>query len=72
MMVFSVHYIYSVSGAGGAGVSLIYSIFRVGGGDIVPMTGNVAPRKPTKVLHVTALLGRVFQTRTVLGNMLYM
>ena len=58
-----------VQGAGGAGCVARYNIFRGRGGAIVCMAGSAAPLKPI-VFAMTALLGRVFQTRTALGNML--
>ena len=57
--------------AGGACVSLSYSNFRVGGGNMSRMTGSVAPLKLATEVAVTAVFGRVFQIRIVLGNMLY-
>ena len=62
---------YNVQCAG-ADVSLVYNIFRGRGGAIICMAGSAAPLNPSSVFAVTALLGRVFQIRTALGNMLYM
>ena len=57
---------------GGACVSLSYSIFSPGGGNMSRMMGNAAPRNPANELDVAVLFGRVFQMRMDLGNMLYM
>ena len=53
-------------------MSLSYSIFSPGGGNMSRMMGIAAPRNPASELDVTALFGRVFQMRMDLGNMLYM
>ena len=53
-------------------MSLSYSIFSPGGGNMSPMMGNAATRNPASELDVTALFGRVFQMWMDLRNMLYM